>query len=109
MAELTFNWIEIPGALYQISDPEQTSRGDWFVAIRFGALQWKNVTGPTRGSSIFRAVETAEHDREYALATLATGNAPLMPATEPTPIGLQYVIPGCEKDQTRGPAQMSLF
>ena len=31
------------------------------------------------------------------------------PATEPTHAGLQYVMPGCEKDQTRGPAQMSLF
>jgi hypothetical protein len=30
-------------------------------------------------------------------------------ATEPTQAGLQYVMPGCEKDQTRGPSQMSLF
>ncbi len=31
------------------------------------------------------------------------------PATEPTEQGLQYVMPGCEKDRTRGPAQMSFF
>jgi hypothetical protein len=31
------------------------------------------------------------------------------PATEPTEAGLQYVIPGCEKDRTRGPIQMTLF
>ena len=30
-------------------------------------------------------------------------------ATEPTPAGLQFVMPGCEKDQTRGPKQLSLF
>lgn len=35
--------------------------------------------------------------------------APAEPMTEPTPQGLQFVMPGCEKDQTRGPAQMSLF
>lgn len=32
-----------------------------------------------------------------------------MPATEPTRAGLQYVMQGCEKDRTRGPAQMDLF
>jgi hypothetical protein len=31
------------------------------------------------------------------------------PATEPTPSGLQYTIPGCEKDRSRGPVQMDLF
>jgi hypothetical protein len=31
------------------------------------------------------------------------------PSTEPTPAGLQYVMPGCEKDQKRGPVKMSLF
>lgn len=31
-------------------------------------------------------------------------------ATEPTPIGLQYVIPGCEKDRSRNPKpQLDLF
>lgn len=30
-------------------------------------------------------------------------------ATEPTDQGNQYVIPGCEKDKTRGPTQMDLF
>lgn len=30
-------------------------------------------------------------------------------ATEPTEQGNQYVIPGCEKDKTRGPKQMDLF
>ena len=30
-------------------------------------------------------------------------------ATEPTDQGLQYVIPGCEKDRTRGPKQGDLF
>lgn len=29
--------------------------------------------------------------------------------TEPTPIGNQYVIPGCEKDKSRGPKQPDLF
>lgn len=31
------------------------------------------------------------------------------PPTEPTPEGLQYVIPGCEKDHSRGPKQGELF
>ena len=35
--------------------------------------------------------------------------APAALATEPTQAGLQYVIPGCERDQSRGPAQLSLF
>lgn len=30
-------------------------------------------------------------------------------ATEPTEQGNQLVIPGCEKDKTRGPKQMDLF
>lgn len=30
-------------------------------------------------------------------------------ATEPTDQGNQYVIPGCEKDKSRGPSQMDLF
>lgn len=30
-------------------------------------------------------------------------------ATEPTEQGNQYVIPGCEKDRSRGPAQGDLF
>lgn len=30
-------------------------------------------------------------------------------ATEPTEQGLQYVIPGCEKDRTHGPKQGDLF
>jgi len=30
-------------------------------------------------------------------------------ATEPTEQGLQYVMPGCEKDKTRGPTQADLF
>lgn len=29
--------------------------------------------------------------------------------TEPTEQGNQFVIPGCEKDKTRGPRQMDLF
>lgn len=31
------------------------------------------------------------------------------PAVDLTPIGLQYVIPGCERDDDRGPAQLPLF
>lgn len=34
---------------------------------------------------------------------------PLSRATEPTEQGSQYIIPGCEKDKTRGPKQMELF
>jgi hypothetical protein len=34
---------------------------------------------------------------------------PAIAATEPTPSGLQYTIPGCEKDRSRGPVQMDLF
>jgi hypothetical protein len=30
-------------------------------------------------------------------------------STEPTEQGNQYVIPGCEKDRTRGPTQGDLF
>lgn len=36
-------------------------------------------------------------------------NVPAEPATEPTEAGLQYVVPGCEKDRSRGPVQMDLF
>ncbi len=32
-----------------------------------------------------------------------------LPATEPTPAGNQFIIPGCEKDKTRGPTQADLF
>lgn len=31
------------------------------------------------------------------------------PATEPTDQGLQYVMPGCEKDRSRGSKQADLF
>lgn len=31
------------------------------------------------------------------------------PATEPTEQGLQFVIPGCEKDQARKRGQLELF
>ena len=31
------------------------------------------------------------------------------PVTEPTPQGNQYVMPGCERDKSRGPAQMDLW
>jgi hypothetical protein len=30
-------------------------------------------------------------------------------ATELTPIGEQYVIPGCERDKRKGPAQFDLW
>lgn len=29
--------------------------------------------------------------------------------TEPTPQGNQFVMPGCERDKSRGPKQMDLF
>jgi hypothetical protein len=29
--------------------------------------------------------------------------------TEPTEQGLQYIMPGCEKDRARGPKQSDLF
>jgi hypothetical protein len=31
------------------------------------------------------------------------------PVTEPTEQGNQFVIPGCERDKSRGPKQMDLF
>ena len=50
------------------------------------------------------AIEDADsHGGNYDI------EAVLPPATEPTAAGLQYVMPGCEKDQSRGPSQMSLF
>lgn len=43
-------------------------------------------------------------------APVATGRQPAAEiATELTPIGEQFVIPGCERDATRGPKQGSLW
>lgn len=46
---------------------------------------------------------------EEAVAESAAARANRECATEPTPEGLQYVMPGCEKDRSRGPAQGDLF
>ena len=45
-------------------------------------------------------------ERTARLINMAVGMA-LM--TEPTDQGNQYVIPGCEKDRTRGPAQLGFW
>lgn len=48
-------------------------------------------------------------DKEGHYGKCPTGRCGLDYATEPTEQGNQYVIPGCEKDQSRGPAQGSLW
>jgi len=54
-------------------------------------------------------IVTVEYDEQRAPAPAAAIEVKASPATEPTPSGLQYTIPGCEKDRTRGPVQMDLF
>lgn len=105
------SWIEVPGAPYQLSQPVCSGDGEWSVNGRYAIpggdwLLWKRYVAPTAGSAIFRAVEGMEADQRDAAATIAAG-ARL--TTEPTPAGLQYVMPGCEKDRSRGPRQLDLF
>lgn len=107
MAAFPYEWCDVPGMSHQISKPLQNARGEWMVATRFGDLQWSSFYAATAEKAVFLALE--------ACAGVTRTNAGLLrpkaarPATEPTPAGLQYIMPGCEKDQTRGPAQMSLF
>jgi membrane protein required for beta-lactamase induction len=56
-----------------------------------------------RTAAAIRAQQRQSDEREQSLYLSR------LPATEPTPSGLQYTIPGCEKDRTRGPVQMDLF
>lgn len=44
-------------------------------------------------------------DRQVAAENARAGFG----ATEPTAAGLQYVMPGCERDRDRGPVQGDLF
>jgi len=46
-------------------------------------------------------------DRQGQYGVCPSGRCGLK--TEPTDQGNQYVIPGCEKDKTKGPDQMDLF
>jgi hypothetical protein len=50
-------------------------------------------------------------DREGHYGTCPFGKCSKAPkyATEPTEQGNQYVMPGCEKDRSRGPRQMDMF
>lgn len=90
----------------------------------FTAFQWRSgpdhnwkdqevwpAYNPDNGQTAGLPVVTRdlyEFHRPTLDAMLATKRA-RRAATEPTPEGLQYVMPGCEKDRTRGPAQLSLF
>jgi hypothetical protein len=63
----------------------------------------------------YRAADMAEEADEL-IADLAAARTLLADldrrsafATEPTEQGNQYVMPGCEKDRSRGPRQMDLF
>lgn len=56
-----------------------------------------------REAAAIRAAERQRFEREQSLWLSK------QPATEPTQAGLQYVMPGCEKDRTRGPSQLDLF
>lgn len=56
-----------------------------------------------RAAAAIRAENRRLSERELSL------HLSKQAATEPTPAGLQYVMPGCDKDRSRGPVQMDLF
>lgn len=54
------------------------------------------------GDALARAYAKREDARQNWVSSLHI-------ATEPTPQGNQYVMPGCEHDQSHGPKQTDLF
>lgn len=76
---------------------------DYVLPIAFRERRRRDLTAWAadlrREGDLRFAAMLAEQDARQAKAL----------ATEPTDQGLQYVIPGCEKDKTRGPKQMDLF
>jgi hypothetical protein len=70
---------------------------------------WPSYDADNGATAGLPAVTRELYDRHRrTLRDIIAENKPAA-ATEPTPEGLQYVMPGCEKDRTRGPAQMDLF
>jgi len=63
--------------------------------------------------AIWTAKGISEERQAELIADITAKAAPAYLAgvfqTEPTEQGNQYVIPGCEKDKTRGPKQMDFF
>lgn len=108
MAPLPYRWHPANGHPYELAEPLQTSSGEWLCAAR-----WADTKQVFTGSSAATAAEALAGVQALLAFSVAarrmTGPAFPRAATEPTPAGLQYVMPGCEKDQTRGPVQMSLF
>ncbi len=69
------------------------------------------AAGATR-AAVVRLDEAAERSAELASigdANDYTARIARVAFAEPTEAGLQYVIPGCERGRSRGPAQGSLF
>jgi len=67
---------------------------------------------PFMAESVARLNDNAERADELVTIGDASGyetRVSLVLATEPTEAGLQYVLPGCERDKSRGPAQADLF
>lgn len=96
------DWSPVPDTPMEIGVGQQAD-GSWLAVGRWAASKetWGGACEDDRNEAI--AGVLALIDFTIAAAKITA------PATEPTPIGLQYVIPGCEKDQSRGPAQFNLF
>lgn len=97
-------------------------RADWEYRLSGAAFRKPVEPAPARPDpeAELRALWTAEGvpvERQNAMIADITAKAQpgamigpfQIPATEPTPAGNQYVLPGCEKDKRRGPSQMDLF
>lgn len=87
-------WKAIQAALKRARDGDQLTDAD------LTNLRTACFTSTTRRDPQWRDGLDALADKLDAMRE---------PATEPTPEGLQYVVPGCEKDRRRGPEQMELF
>ncbi len=90
--------------------------------VRGGARQWHTLlilwpllnVSEALASVRRRRRQRAKAARDFVMADLVTksdlADAPEPePTTELTEIGEQYVIPGCERDQARGPKQGKLW
>lgn len=78
---------------------------------------WK-LTGTRKGVAFVAYVEATDHNQAVRKGShhphmMVVQSCVLMENcalwTEPTEAGNQYVLPGCEKEKTRGPTQADLF
>lgn len=91
--------MEHTTAYYRAEANAEAKVCNWFRAARL--MEKAIAVYPDKGGQL------AQEDLRRMKQRLDSWNH--MIATEPTEQGLQFIIPGCERDNSRKPGQLDLF